>query len=811
MALKTSGSEPKPVTWLIITGFVVASLSVLIMAYLAYTQLLELREMSQRSGQPERFINLMDAVLDDFDQASILIRQQAIAPKSPLEDRVDLDYRLNRWRVKVDSMESLALNLGCVPQTKRLGASLEERYRILDKLENEYRQPAANRPSQDSIFLNKPKIEPYYLENMLHLVRGDSSAPKEKEDFFLRDSIFQTTLFPYLYEFTAKRIQNEKFLFGLLEEEEKTILVQNLIQAQLVSELRSIARERYKEVGENASRANQFIGFSTVMILLLCILFLAKIISDVEKNRRLQAQLSEEKSRAEALAKAKEEFLANMSHEMRTPMNAVIGFSDQLAETSLAQEQQQLLRPIRHSADLLLELINDILDFTKLESGNFTLSKAPFDLKKVLQEVREIFTLPARNKGIAFSLEVDQGLPSFVLGDKMRLKQMLLNLCGNAVKFTDEGGVKLKVRRESKEDSTVMLRFDVIDSGIGIPEEEQNRIFEDFIQVEKGSARRFGGTGLGLSITRKLALLHGGEVALFSKVGKGTRVSLLLPYQLSSKEEMLVEGGESEPRQVHPDLKGVKVLLADDDAYNRLLVKGHLERWQMEVVVVNNGKEVVEALEASSDFALLIIDLQMPELDGIQATEILRGRLGMSLPILALTATSSAVEKEKAMKAGVQALMLKPFKGASLHKTLVGLLDLDWDRVEEVEVESSSKYHSPNEPFPELYKATRGDLSMMKKMLGQYLTLSKSNEEKLLQAYKEKKGDDLALLAHRMIPAHRHLGFGEVVAQLKQIERLGEAQIFNPELEGLMEEILDRLLECRKQVVEVLSQGLERP
>ncbi|MEO0468823.1 MAG: ATP-binding protein [Bacteroidota bacterium] len=509
-----------------------------------------------------------------------------------------------------------------------------------------------------------------------------------------------------------------------------------------------------------ANDTNQTIQIFGATVVGLISLLIVVIFQDIARNLRLRRNLQEEKARAESLAKAKEDFLANMSHEIRTPMNAVIGFAEQLDETRLSHQQRRLLTPIRNSANYLLALINDILDYSKLESGKFALEQLGFSLNGILTEVIDTFQLPARQKNIALHLEKDPMLPPFLKGDPLRLRQMLFNLLGNALKFTAKGSVTLAVAVLEQDDQAVTVEFKVIDTGIGIPKSQLKNIFADFVQADNSTTRRYGGTGLGLSITRKLADLHGGGVQLESEVNQGTTAILHLAFATASDADV--------EQQVLPQavnrkaLHGMKVLVADDEPYNRELIGLILEKWQVEAHIVNDGAQAIAALDEKS-FDFLLLDLRMPEADGMTVARVARQQLKLEVPIIALTATSTSEEIARALESGFDAHLLKPFQERELFQLLVKLL--------KIEVEEHTGYE-----VDKLARMTNQDQGAMRHMLSLFVKTTQDNLAGLHAALAGEDWKNLAMKAHRMVPPCRHLGLENIVLQLKEIEYRADHQ-----------------------------------
>ena len=386
---------------------------------------------------------------------------------------------------------------------------------------------------------------------------------------------------------------------------------------------------------------------------------------EIRQRKEKEKELIEERRRAESAAKAKEDFLSMMSHEIRTPMNAVIGMTHLLIEENPKPEQEENLKILRLSAENLLNLVNDILDFNKIEAGKIILEEAEFDLEELLLNIKSGFINQAKQKDIELRTFLDPGIPRRLLGDPVRISQVLYNLVSNAIKFTETGNVTVSIKSMEEDDQDVSLKFVVTDTGIGIARDKLESVFDSFVQANTGITRRFGGSGLGLSIVKRLLELMDSKILVRSEEGKGSEFSFILHLSVSN---LTVEAASKPVPGGQPDLKGVRILVVEDNAVNQMVIKKFLRKWNAHMDTAHNGLEAINILK-NEKYDLILMDLQMPEMDGFTATKKIRAmRQGNlhDIPIIALTASVQVNSKHRVFEVGMDDFVTKPFNPEEL-------------------------------------------------------------------------------------------------------------------------------------------------
>jgi len=392
------------------------------------------------------------------------------------------------------------------------------------------------------------------------------------------------------------------------------------------------------------------------------------IVNRVKRQNQLIQQLDASEKKVKDASRAKENFMANMSHEIRTPMHAILGFTGLLQKKELDADAALYVHSIQQSGENLLAIVNDILDFSKFEAGKLTIETAPFSIHEVFQSIEVMFMEKAKEKNLALRVNVHDSIPAILEGDAGRLRQILVNLAGNALKFTAHGSIRIDAVGLGASNGMLQACFRVRDTGIGIEKENLPGIFERFKQADASITRRYGGTGLGLSIVKDLVTLQKGTITVTSEPGAGSEFSFIIPYKIPDQQHR-VQGRQNTVSSSGNGFSDARILVVEDNKINQTLMKHLLGRWQLSFAIARSGADAIALLEKEI-FSIVLMDIQMPEMDGYTATQTIRQKLRLTIPIIAMTAHALDGEKEKCMEYGMNAYISKPVHEVTLMNTL---------------------------------------------------------------------------------------------------------------------------------------------
>ena len=525
------------------------------------------------------------------------------------------------------------------------------------------------------------------------------------------------------------------------------------------------------------------------------LVFVDTDITDLLEARELAIR---EKRKAENALKTQELFLANVSHEIRTPMNGLIGLTRQLNDETLSKTQQEIVHTLGVSANGLLHVVNDLLDVSKIRAGKMSFEYVRFSLKDLLSTLVNSISYRVEEKGLKFHLNFDEKLPNYVIGDPVRLNQILLNIVGNAIKFTIEGSITLKVYSVHQKNGLERIHFEVKDTGIGIPMQKQDFVFENFTQLEDHRTRTTSGTGLGLGIAKSLVEAMGGVITLVSKEGQGTTLSFELDFELHNKHVETKDVNQEDIVLVK-NLDGLRVLLVEDNSINQRVILYDLHKWNVEVVAVNNAIEAITVLK-DQQFDVILMDYYMPRMDGMEATRFIRSKFPeptCSVPIIAITASAMVGDQNKFIEAGMNDYISKPFNPEKLYQLLV-----KWGfQNNAIFTESKNQEREAEETLLDLSileERAEGSEEYLIEMYTAYLEMMPQYSIDLIHFFEDEDWDELRKQAHQILSPARLFGMSVTANLLLKLEQ--GTQLSKEEMKELVSKIVDQIQSCGKMI-----------
>lgn len=517
---------------------------------------------------------------------------------------------------------------------------------------------------------------------------------------------------------------------------------------------------------------------------------------DITKQKLIEEDLVRAMEEAEQSAKSKQLFLANMSHEIRTPMNGVLGMARQLQKTPLTDRQNFFLNTITTSAENLLVILNDILDTSKIEAGKLTLEKIGFKISDVIRKARLILLQKAEEKGLSIATHIDAEIEEVLIGDPYRLNQILLNFLSNAVKFSERGIIKVSCNSVFISGNTRTVELIISDEGIGMRPEFLKQMFQNFSQEDVSNTRKYGGTGLGMAISKQLIELMHGKINVKSVKNEGTTVTIFIPFEVGSKQDLASQNIVIEDTTI---LKDRRVLLVEDNETNRLVATTSLLNFGADVIEAENGEQAIQLLK-EEEFDVVLMDIQMPVMDGIEATKIIRNTLKLELPIIALTANAIKGENEKYLAAGMNGYISKPFEEVELISIITKSLGKEIiinTKPGDVEDINTDTLFS----LKKLEDLGRGNPTFLDRMLTLFIENTPAAISDIKKAYDENDLTKVAAIAHRLKPSIDSLEILSIKNEIRELEKLAKTN----DQYGRMEELIEILENVTNKVVEELK------
>ncbi len=512
---------------------------------------------------------------------------------------------------------------------------------------------------------------------------------------------------------------------------------------------------------------------------------------DITRQKKLEYELLESRQQAEYSASAKQSFLANMSHEIRTPMNAILGMSRQLQKTLLNEKQQLFLNTINNAGKHLMVIINDILDTSKIEAGKLTLEKIGFRMEEVIKNTVEVMQHRVEEKGLVLKYSIDENVAGILTGDPYRLNQVLLNLVSNAVKFSEKGTIHINCAAVEHKEKWQVIKLSVIDNGIGIDKEFLNNLFQSFTQEDKSVSRKYGGTGLGMAITKQLAELMGGSIVVESEKNIGTSVILIIPFETGDETDLPQQEIKTPDYAV---LKNAKILLVEDNEVNRMVARCTLGQYGADITEVVNGIQAVEAVQTAL-YDIVLMDMQMPLMDGLEATRHIRAEVKSEVPIIALTANAIKGENDKCIAAGMNGYVSKPFKEEELVSMIAKWLGKKSTR-EVIDIPIAEP--GPLYDLAGIYDISRGDVGFLKNIITIFIHEASVTLKGVHEAVEKEDFAKIKALVHGIKPAIESMGIVSLKNNLNRIEMLTHKNQPSIELArriAVLDDVLKKVME----------------
>jgi signal transduction histidine kinase/CheY-like chemotaxis protein len=520
-----------------------------------------------------------------------------------------------------------------------------------------------------------------------------------------------------------------------------------------------------EEADRLAKTTYEWLALYTLAAVLLLLAAIFVLFNYLKKARIYQKALTEASKKAEKLAMAKEQFAANVSHELRTPVNAIYGLTEQLMQKNINRETKQMISAIFKSASHLKNIVNDTLDFTKIQANKIRFESVSFSPSELFEDVFTLQKYEAEFKGISVYFYWEGEKPETLVGDPLRLKQILINLISNAIKFTEQGEVRITVECTKTSNKIYKLDIQISDTGIGMKKSDIAQIFDEYLQIENTTGKKYSGTGLGLSIVKKLVELQNGTIEVESKPEKGTKVTVTLSYEKG--EKALKKLAAAETLIIPETFKNLNILIADDEEYNRFLIKSIFQKWGIKYTEVKSGNEAIEEA-LHQKFELVLMDLNMPGIGGIEAAKIITAN-NSEIKIIATTAVNEQSDKQACINAGMKGYLLKPFSEKDLFDAIYSALQLE-------------AKHSPDEipkqiKLDELMHLANGDMKFLEEMIRLFIKSSEAGIANIENAITNENHEMVFENAHKMAAPAKHIGAKDLYNNIKKLEYLAKQNV----------------------------------
>jgi len=746
----------------IIIGIVVVTIG-----YFSYKSLSNIVYSIHEGTIPDSKIFIIKDIDSDLAAAENTVRLYSLTNSY---DNLEMFYSLK------DSISQNFKKLSNLKQDNQFDLALidsiiklsQEKLNLWNEILNIYLSSEDYFPAFSKIYSNlqKQKSKPALVENEKNVDEKNAELYPSAADQSLEQIKIRIKLLNLERELNKKRerINNQQSqLF------ERNVIISGKIN-QLIREAETRgANELLKKAAEADRLANvtyKRLAFYSISAVMLLFIVLFVLFNYLKKTRAAEHALADTRKKAETLAIAKEQFAANVSHELRTPVNAIYGLTEQVLQGKLDSKTSEMISVIFKSAGHLKNIVNDTLDFSKIQSGNIVFESKYFSPGEIFEEVYALFKYEASMKDIALKFNWEEEKPEILIGDPLRLKQIIINLVGNAIKFTEKGEVTLNVKGFKLDAHNFEIEIQVIDTGIGIEEDKLDIVFDEYVQIENRTGKKYNGTGLGLSIVKKLVELQGGKIKLESKQGIGTKATVIIGYRLG--EPVKVEQARNEILEIPESFRQLSVLIADDEEFNLFLLKSILQKWGIQFKEAKNGNEAINTA-CKEHFDLILMDINMPEMNGIEAAKSILS-CTPDIKIVAVSAATDQFDQQACFNAGMKGFLSKPYAENDLFEMINSLNQGKSYIRQPIDLNSSVDISG-------LRHLSGNDPKFLVEMIQLFMKSMKSGISNIESAIENEKWNEVAENAHKMAAPVKHMGASQLYKKIKNLEKISEQSV----------------------------------
>lgn len=816
-------------------SYVIIILIAFIATVILYNGIKNILSIDREGSAPNQKLYLTDKILTLIYDAESDARSYYLYRKK--QDLDNYVAKLNLIKKNINDCFSLCKDniqqIRSLQNIRELLSKQQEVIQNLIKIDRQNEQDLNYQRAFDEIYIQAYELMPstqLIFKNTI--IRHDSVYhPKEKSNFFSRlkslfsnasttaeknpdnipeekvityDTVIQSKSMPdsllkMMKSSLDKLKMRDNYLKSRVISTETQLLQSDRILLDKIREIvTSLETEEFTLSNNTINHSNAIINKTVISIIwlsgisfVLILFFLILIFRDISKNKLYNKTLENAKKNSDELVQVKEQFLAMMSHEIRTPLSSIIGFSEQLDKTLLNEKQKQFLGRIRMSSDFLLSLVNDTLDLLKINAGKIQLSNIRFNLEDVIRDVYQNFVLAAQTKKIEFTCECDPILNRDVYGDPLRFRQVLFNLTGNAIKFTEKGSVRISAMSLGVEKGALKIKVTFTDTGIGISKEKQSMIFEEFTQADGSVTRKFGGTGLGLAIANKIVGLSGGKITVSSALTEGSTFTIEMDFILADKSVKIVP--EEKNIELKEIIKHKTILVVDDDETLLLLVSSMLTNLGIASDTATNAKEAMNKI-SKIGYDLILTDLNMPEMNGFELMRAIR-TIDFKVPVIVITANSILDNRDK--NSEFVNYLIKPFKEADLLEKIESVLFPDYKKIS-----ADNAGHNKDTKGPEILESKTYSLDeiiefvgnepdVVRKIVKSFVNNSLITIKEINELLPERNFKAISRKAHKLIPMYKQFHLFEIVVNLEKLENYNELNLMEPAMVSITQSIID--------------------